>query len=107
VNEDPTDAIIGNYYDPGQRRLDRVWRNHERHADLVALQAERDEDGRLTWETVRVLDVEDDFVEVWLRPVDPVDRRGPIRIGAWPGRAEREARLDAQALADEQDDLGG
>ena len=63
VNENPADAILGNYYDPGQRRLDRAWRDHERHAELVALQAERDEHGRLTWETARVIDVEDDFVE--------------------------------------------
>ena len=98
--------ILGaDWLDPAQRFLEHAWREHERHDLLVERQAERDEEGLKRWETVRVLDPSDGFVEHWLRPVDPLEARPPIRIGGWPEALEADERAAARAVF-VQDDPG-
>jgi hypothetical protein len=100
----PADEALGaDWVPPGQRLLEHAWREHDRRDELVELQAERDADGRKTWMTVRVDDRADGWVEHWLRPVDPLDPREPIRIAAWPLKLEADALADAKAVVDEHD----
>ena len=55
------------------------------------------------WEQVRVHEPVDGWVEVWLRPVDPLDPRPPIRIGVWPEKDEADEVADARAVVEEHD----
>jgi hypothetical protein len=104
VNE--ADRILGDdWRPPGQRRLEHAWRNHNQHHLLDELQAERDQDGLPTWELHRVLDA-DDWAEVWLRPVDALDPRPPLRVGGWPLADETDDLADAEAVITEHDDPG-
>jgi hypothetical protein len=100
----PADVALGaDWMPPGQRRIEHAWREHDQHDQLVELQAERDEDSRLRWELVRVFDPDDGFAEVWLRPVDPLDPRPPVRIGGWPLKDEQAEIAQALAVVDEHD----
>jgi hypothetical protein len=82
-----------------QRRVDlrhvRLMKALDAHPqrDLIAeLQQETDEDGERRWSLCREVE-EDGWVELWLRPwpLDRLDERPPIRVGAWP---EKEGELD-------------
>jgi hypothetical protein len=100
----PADAALGaGWQPPGQRRLEHAWRDHERRDELDELAAERDDDGMPRWETVRLLDPSDDFVEHWLRTVDPFDERPPIRIAVWPLKVETAEIRDATAVISEHE----
>ena len=50
-----------------------------------------------------MLDPSDAFIEVWLRPVDALDPRPPVRIGGWPAKLEADEIAEAQAVIDEHD----
>ena len=92
------DRILGeDWMDPRHVRLvEAVEANPQRHL-IADLQQETDENGQRRWSLCR--QVEDDgWVEVWLRPwpLDRLDERPPIRVGAWP---EKEGELDPLARA--------
>lgn len=102
---DPADEGLGaDWLDPAQRFLEHAWREHGQHDLLVALQAERDQDGLKRSETVRVDDLADGWVEFWLRPLDPLEVRPPIRIGAWPEKLEADERARAKSVFSEHFD---
>jgi hypothetical protein len=105
--EHPADKILGaDWMEPSYARFKKAWAEHEQHARLVELQAERDANGEPTWQTVKEDDPDDPtWVRYALKPVDPRDPRPSIRICGWPGKVEADEMKDARAIVEEHDDF--
>jgi hypothetical protein len=84
---------------PVRALIEREW---ARLADVLdPLYAERAPNGDRTWQMVEQPERGGEWMEVWLRPVDPLDDREPVLIASYsPGWEQRELQR-AQAVADE------
>jgi hypothetical protein len=103
--EHPADKILGaDWMAPGRKWLEEAWDAHEQHELLAERVSERDANGLLKWQLVRV-HTEDDWFEYWQRPVDPLDEREPICVCRWPVAREEKAEAEARAIVEEHDDF--
>ena len=87
-------ALLG----PAQVFLNEAWAAHLQRGLLEERGRERDENANLKWKVGREL-ADDGWLEYWQLTENPLDKREPIRVGAWPEKRETDALAEEQAQA--------
>jgi hypothetical protein len=105
VNDERTPALRKDWKQPQRDLLEREWRTHSQHEQLVELSRERDEGGEPTWELHEEPDPDaPDWTVVWFRPLGLRDERPSIRVHRYPNawlKDELAHAEDLKAIDDE------